>query len=133
MIIQTFTLVSIWSWILILLVTLKIRSHILFKTTAMKSAVKCEIFCTAKVVLACVITNEEHSTEFCLAQSCVVVKWNFILKVVTMRKVKAKRRKNLWTLKLLIVLKCLVWMEIKNWLTSAFQANVKTFFINFNS
>ena len=42
-----------------LLVTIKIRSYILFKTTALKGAVKCESFCSrrAKAVLALVATN----------------------------------------------------------------------------
>ena len=49
-----------------LLVTTTIRSHILFKTTALKSAVKCEGFLPSKskAVLALVLTNEEHSNEF---------------------------------------------------------------------
>ena len=33
----------------------------------------------AKAALARVVTNEEHWTEFWLAQSCVVAKWNFTL------------------------------------------------------
>jgi len=56
-----------------LLVT--IHSYILFKTTALKSAVSnAKVFCShrAKAVLARVGTNEEHSNEFWLAQSCVV-------------------------------------------------------------
>ena len=46
-----------------LLVTIKIRSHILFKTTAFKCAVKREGFCSqrAKAALALVVSNEEHS------------------------------------------------------------------------
>ena len=36
-------------------------------------------FPRAKAVLACVVTNEEHSNEFWLAQSCIVAKWNFTL------------------------------------------------------
>ena len=42
-----------------LLVTIKIRSHILFKTTALKGAVKCEGFCSqrAKAALALVVSN----------------------------------------------------------------------------
>ena len=49
-----------------LLVTIKIRSHILFKTTALKGAVKCEGFCSqrAKAALALVVSNEEHLNEF---------------------------------------------------------------------
>ena len=49
-----------------LLVTIKIHSHILFKTTALKSAVKSKAFCsqTAKTVHGRVVTNEEHSDEF---------------------------------------------------------------------
>ena len=45
-----------------LLVTIKIRSYILFKTTALKSEVKGSVFSLSKVkaVLACVITNEKH-------------------------------------------------------------------------
>ena len=60
-----------------LLVTIKIRSHILFKTTALKGAVKCEGFCSqrAKAALALVVSNEEYSNEFWLDQSCVVAKW----------------------------------------------------------
>ena len=48
LIIWTFSLVPIWAWILILLVTIKIRSHILFKTTALKSPVKCKGFLLSK-------------------------------------------------------------------------------------
>ena len=36
-------------------------------------------FPRAKAALACVVTNEEHSNEFWLAQSCIVAKWNFTL------------------------------------------------------
>lgn len=48
-----------------LLVITKIRSHILFKTTALKSEVKASLFCFQKVkaALAHIITNEEHSSE----------------------------------------------------------------------
>ena len=48
-----------------LLVTIKIRSHILFKTTALKGAVKCEGFCPqrAKAALSLVVSNEEHSNH----------------------------------------------------------------------
>ena len=47
------------------LVTIKIRSHILFKTTALKGAVKCEGFCSqrAKAALALVVSNEERSNS----------------------------------------------------------------------
>ena len=65
-----------------LFVTIKIRSHILFKTTALfKGAVKCEGFCSqrAKAALALVVSNEEYSNEFWLDQSCVVAKWNSTL------------------------------------------------------
>ena len=64
-----------------LLVTIKIPSHILFKTTALKGAVKCEGFCSqrAKAALALVVSNEEHLNEFWLDQSCVVARWNFRL------------------------------------------------------
>ena len=46
--------------------TIKIRNHILFKTTALKGAVKCEGFCSqrAKAALALVVSDEEHSNEF---------------------------------------------------------------------
>ena len=46
-----------------LLITIKIRSHIIFKTIALKSAVKCLGFCfeRAKAGLARFVTNEEHS------------------------------------------------------------------------
>ena len=49
-----------------LLVTIKFRSHILFKTTALKGAVKCEGFFSqrAKAALALVVRNEERSNEF---------------------------------------------------------------------
>ena len=49
-----------------LLVTIKIRSHILFKTTALKSAVKCEGFCSqrAKAAPTLVVSNEEDLNEF---------------------------------------------------------------------
>ena len=48
-----------------LLVTIKIRSHIVFKTTALKDAVKCEGFCPqrAKAALSLVVSNEEHSNH----------------------------------------------------------------------
>ena len=66
-----------------LLVTIKIWSHIVFKTTALKSAVNCQGFLLSKSkssACACRITNEEHSNEFWLAQSCVVeICWNFTL------------------------------------------------------
>ena len=44
----------------------KIRSHVLFKTTALKGAVKCEGFCSqrAKAAPALVVSNEEHLNEF---------------------------------------------------------------------
>ena len=50
------------------LVTIKIRSHILFKTTALKGAVKCKGFCSqkAKAALALVGGTEEHLNEFWL-------------------------------------------------------------------
>ena len=32
-----------------------------------------------QAALVRVVTNEEHSNEFWLAQSCVVAKWNFTL------------------------------------------------------
>ena len=59
-----------------LLVMIKIHGHILFKTTALKGAAKCERFCSqrAKAALALVVSNEEHSNKFLLAQSCVVAK-----------------------------------------------------------
>ena len=49
-----------------LLVTIKICSHIRFKTAALKGEVKCEDFCSqrAKAALALVVSNEEHSNEF---------------------------------------------------------------------
>ena len=61
--------------------TIKIRNRILFKTTALKGAVKCEGFCSqrAKAALALVVSNEEHSNEFGLDQSCVVAQWNFTI------------------------------------------------------
>ena len=45
-----------------LLLTIKVRSHILFKTAALKGAVKCEGFCSqqAKTALSLVLSNEEH-------------------------------------------------------------------------
>ena len=44
-----------------LLVTIKIHGHVLFKTTALKSAVKCEGFLLSKSkALTHVVTNEEH-------------------------------------------------------------------------
>ena len=46
-IIQTFSLVPIWLYDY-LLVTIKIRSHILFKATALKGAVKCKGFLLSK-------------------------------------------------------------------------------------
>ena len=58
-----------------LLVTIKIGSHVLFKTTALKSAVKCEGFLLSKgksSACACRVANEEHSIEFWMAQSCFV-------------------------------------------------------------
>ena len=52
-----------------LLVTIKIRSHILFKTAALKSVVKRKGFLLSKskAALARVVTNEERSNEFWLA------------------------------------------------------------------
>ena len=46
-----------------LLDLIKIRNHILFQTTALKSEVKASLcrFQKAKVALARVVTNEEHS------------------------------------------------------------------------
>ena len=46
-----------------LLVTIKIRSYILFKTTALKGAVKCESFCS-RIAKAALVSNKEHSNEF---------------------------------------------------------------------
>ena len=48
-----------------LLVTIKIRSHIVFETTALKGAVKCEGFCPqrAKAALSLVLSNDEHSNH----------------------------------------------------------------------
>ena len=45
---------------------IKICSNILFKTIALKKAVKSEIvlLLRAKAALACVVTNEKHSIEF---------------------------------------------------------------------
>jgi len=54
---------------------IKIRSNIyIFKTIALKSAVKSEfvLLLRAKAALAHVVTNEEHSNEFWLAQSWAV-------------------------------------------------------------
>lgn len=45
-IIRTFSVVPIWSWVFS--VTIKIRSHMLFKTAALKSAIKCEGFALSK-------------------------------------------------------------------------------------
>ena len=61
--------------------TIKIRNRFLFKTTALKCAVKCEGFCSqrTKAALALVVSNEEHSNEFSLDQSCVVAKRNFTI------------------------------------------------------
>ena len=36
-------------------------------------------FFALEKALALVVTNEEHSNEFWLAQSCDVTKWNFML------------------------------------------------------
>ena len=36
-------------------------------------------FQTAKAALACMVTNDEHSNEFWMAQGCIVAKWNFTL------------------------------------------------------
>ena len=49
-----------------LLVTIKIRRHIPFKTTVLKGAVKCEGFCSqrTKAWLVRVVSSEEHSNEF---------------------------------------------------------------------
>ena len=54
-----------------LMITIKIRSHILFKTTGLKGAVKCEGFLLSKrkniapeLAPVLVVTNEEHSNEF---------------------------------------------------------------------
>ena len=49
-----------------LLLTIKLRSHILFKTTALKSAVKCEGFWLSKSEsnARAFVTYEEHSNEF---------------------------------------------------------------------
>ena len=40
-----------------------------------------KVFCSqgANAMLAHFVTNEEHSNEFWLAQSCIVAKWNFML------------------------------------------------------
>ena len=46
-----------------LLVTIKIRSCILFKTTALKGAVKSESFWSRRAQAA-LVSNEEHSNEF---------------------------------------------------------------------
>ena len=64
-----------------LIVTIKIHSHILLKTTALKREVKGSLFSfqKAKAVPARVITNEEHLNWVWLAQSCFVAKWDFTL------------------------------------------------------
>ena len=48
-----------------LLVTIKIRSHVVFETTALKGAVKVEGFCPqrAKAALLLVLSNDEHSNH----------------------------------------------------------------------
>ena len=44
-----FSLVPSWSWILVLFIkTIKTRSHIFSKTTALKSAVECKVFLFSK-------------------------------------------------------------------------------------
>ena len=52
-----------------LLVMIKIRSHIILITTALKSEVMASLFRfqKAKAALARVVTNEEHSNELLLA------------------------------------------------------------------
>ena len=64
-IIQTFALVPILSRDY-LLVMIKICSNILFKTIALKSAVRSEfvLLLRAKAAHAHVVTNEKHSHEF---------------------------------------------------------------------
>jgi len=59
---------------------IKIRSNILFKTIALKSAVKNEFVLLLKAALARVVTNEEHLNEFWLAQSWVVqdIQWTIL-------------------------------------------------------
>ena len=47
-----------------LLVTTKIRSYILFKTTALKGAVKYESFRSRRAKAKALVSNEEHSNEF---------------------------------------------------------------------
>ena len=63
------------------LVMIKIRRHIPFKTTALKSEEKATLFRfqNAKTCLERFVTNEEHSNEVWLAYSCFVAKWDFTL------------------------------------------------------
>ena len=63
------------------LVMIKIRRHIPFKTTALKSEEKATLFRfqNAKTCLERFVTNEEHSNELWLAYSCFVAKWDFTL------------------------------------------------------
>ena len=85
-----------------LLVTIKIRGYILFRLQHWKVQSNARFFFyfqTAKAVLACIITNEEHSNEFWLAQSCIVAKWNFTLFYIGSPSVVSKTNKLAsWTL-----------------------------------
>ena len=79
-----------------LLVTIKIRSYILFRLQHWKVQSNARFFFyfqTAKAVLACIVTNEEHSNEFWLAQSCIVAKWNFTLFYIGSPSVVSKTNK----------------------------------------
>ena len=80
-----------------LLVTIKIHGHVLFKTTALKSAVKCEGFLFSKSKSSTYVCCEEQSNEFWLAQSCIVAKWNFTLRglVAVVRKQRSLHHKCL--------------------------------------
>ena len=76
------------------LVMIKIRNHILFKTTALKCEGKASLFRIkkkAKATLARVVTNEEHSNEVWLAQSWFVAKWDFTLYWLVQRRMQGKQ------------------------------------------
>ena len=64
-----------------LLVTTKIRGHILLKLQHWKVQSSAKVFCCqrANATLARFVNFEERSNEFWFAQSCVVANWNFTL------------------------------------------------------
>ena len=78
---RTFSLVPICSWIFQYYSRSRSAAISFLKLQHWRVQSNARVFCSqrAKAALALVVTKEQHSNEFWLAQSRVVAKWNFTL------------------------------------------------------